>query len=220
MSPVTSREKIWFRIGYALETARLGVPALPGPGAGESDPTNDGLPTDAAGDVALGTLLVAGAGAVAPRVLRLWRGRRVPGALSLAFAGLSGAGAALLLELLRPLTRGELEAPEIDADLGEAVLSGVGRGLLYGAVLEPRLPGPPVVRGAVFGAVEYALSPWGGLSRILGSASPHRKLPVVSDLLEPGGHEDDRFADHLVFGLAVALLYGGLPLKSGTRNEE
>ncbi|NIP59368.1 MAG: hypothetical protein GWM92_13610 [Gemmatimonadetes bacterium] len=140
--------------------------------------------------------------------------------VSLTCAGISGVGAALLVELLRPLTEDEDSAAALDGELAEALLSGAGRGLLYGGVVEPRIPGPPLVRGAVYGVTEYMLSPWGGLPRVLGPVSPHRRIPLVSDLVEPDQEGFRTFVDHLLFGVTLALLYGALPPRRGTRNEE
>jgi len=218
MPSLTSDETFWFRVGYALERARRLAPALPGPAAGDGPDEDRELPSES--DARLRALLVAGAGTLASRILKLWPGRRVPGVVSLTCAGISGVGAALLLELLRPLTDSEAPAAALDEELAEALLSGAGRGLLYGGVVEPRLPGPPILRGAVYGVTEYMVSPWGGLTRILGPASPHRRLPLVSDLVEPSEEGSRTFVDHLLFGVTLALLYGALPLKRGTRNEE
>lgn len=218
MPSLDSDETFWFRVGYALERTRRLAPKLPGPGAGDARDEDPPLPSES--DTRLRALLVAGAGTVASRVLKLWPGRRVPGVVSLTCAGISGVGAALLVELLRPLTEDEAPGAGLDDGLGDALLSGAGRGLLYGGVVEPRIPGPPVVRGALYGTTEYMLSPWGGLARILGPASPHRRIPVVSDLVEPAEEEGGTFVDHLLFGVTLALLYGALPLRRGTANEE
>lgn len=216
-----SDDNLWYRVGYALERTRNRAPALAGAleritpsgrgGSGdERAPERDRL---------IEVLLLGGAGALASRLLKLWPARRRPGLLALAAAGASGAGAGLLVELLHPLLRGELRPPGPDAEPGTSMLSGAGRGLAYGSVVEPRLPGPDVVRGIVFGTLEYLVAPWGGLPGLLGSSSPHRKLPLVSDLLEPERDDDAAYLDFIAFGVAVAFLYGLAREKSGTTDE-
>jgi hypothetical protein len=86
------------------------------------------------------------------------------------------------------------------------LLSGAGRGLLYAAIVEPRVPGHPILRGTTYSALEYALTPWGGLEGLTGTAAPHRKIPVLSVLLQNRG-EEEQFLEHLAFGIALALLY-------------
>lgn len=217
-----SDDDLWYRLGYATERARSRTPDLAG-ALERLAPSRD-TPAGRAGEdedrhVAQ-ALLLGGAGALGSRLLKLWPARRRPGAMALAAAGASGAAAALLVELLEPLLRGELRPPTPDADLASSVLAGTGRGLAYGAVVEPRLPGPDLIRGFVFGTLEYMVAPWGGLPGLLGSGSPHRKLPLVSHLLEPERKDDAAYLDFLLFGVSVALLYGLAVEKSGTVEEE
>lgn len=225
-----ARDSIWFRIGYTLERARSASASspsrlralaerLPGPG-GDKDETGTverpgrarraiDRETGRDGDsTALDALLVAGGGALVARVLEWWAPRRHPGVLGLLKGGAAGAGAALVRELLHPLLHGELRAPELDGELGEQLLAGVARGLLYASIVEPRLPGPDLARGLVFGTAEYVVSPWGGLTSLLGRRAPHRRIPLVSSLFE--GHEpgEDTFVDHVAFAVALAVLYG------------
>ncbi len=220
-----SDNTLWYRLGYALERARGSAPDLPALlGRGASDATRkeqpDESPGDDGGDAAVTALVLGGAGALASRVLRVWPRRHRPGALGVVAAGASGAAAGVLVELLQPLLRGELAPPGPDEDVTEALLSGAGRGLAYGAIAEPRLPGPALLRGVLFGTLEYMIAPWGGLPGLLGSSSPHRKLPVVSGLLEPGEEDDADYLDFVAFGLALGLLYGTFLEKRGTTPEE
>ena len=97
------------------------------------------------------------------------------------------------------------------------LLMGAGRGILYSSMLEPRLPGSPVFRGATYGVMEYIASPMGGLDGILGAASPHRTMPVLSVLFaadEAGGS----LTHHVAFGAALGLLYGEGRTRRGKRD--
>ena len=96
--------------------------------------------------------------------------------------------------------------------------------MLYGAVLEPRLPGSPLLRGATFGVMEYVTSPFGGLDGILGASSPNRTMPIVAALLGRGDSEAKSGAgsitDHVAFGIALGLLYGAGRASRGSRVAE
>jgi hypothetical protein len=56
--------------------------------------------------------------------------------------------------------------------------------------------------------VEYALTPWGGVEELAGPAAPHRRIPALGVLLRGRG-EDEELLQHLVFGVALAILYEG-----------
>lgn len=219
-------EDLWYRIGYALERARQQLPvAIPSGSELSSDP--DGTPEsqgkstdrmavalrkardrklDASSSRILEVLLTLGAGTVLTRVLALWPGRRRPGLFRLLKAGAAGAAASFLSELARPLISGKPSDGSLEEELTDILLSGAGRGLLYAALIEPRVPRPPVLQGTTYGALEWALSPWGGLEELAGSAAPQHNVPVLSVLLKNRGGEE-QFLEHLAFGLALALLY-------------
>jgi len=138
-------------------------------------------------------------------------------------AGAAGAGAALLREMVDPLLHGEKRLAPLGPESAEAALAGAARGLLYGSVLEPRLPGPRALRGVLYGTLEYAVSPWGGLTSLLGERAPHRRIPLLQGLFEDYALGDDTYFDHLAFGVALALLYGSPPEEpesSGISDEE
>ncbi|MGD2068721.1 MAG: hypothetical protein PVI57_08625 [Gemmatimonadota bacterium] len=209
---------LWYRLGFALERARASsspshlrslAERLPHrakddeggrrrPARGESE---DGKrPGDAKQ-----ALLTASTGAIAAKVLDFWPARR-PGVGSLLRAGLSGAGAALVHQLVRPLLDGE--PPGLDDELAEALAAGAARGLVYAAIVEPRLAGRPLARGLLYGALEYAVSPWGGLPRLLGRAAPHSRVPLLPALFEGYDPAEDTLTDHVAFAVALAVLYG------------
>ena len=209
-------QDLWYRIGYAMETTRgrlsthkggrrhRPVPARQVPRRTLEDVARsflDDLPPEV-----LDTLLSVGVGTVLTRVLSLWPGRRQPGIFRLLKAGASGAAASLLAELVRPVLTGRKSERALEEELTDILLSGAGRGLLYAALVEPRVPGPPALQGSVYGALEYALTPWGGLEELAGTAAPHRKVPILSVLLRGRG-EEEALLEHLAFGLALAILY-------------
>jgi hypothetical protein len=207
---------IWYRVGYALERARARdaasdeEPQLRRPGKRSRARSADAKAWPSADD-----LITSGAIALAGRILDAWRPAGKVSFTRLLKAGAAGAGAALLLDLVRPLLRGRAEMPALDRDTGARMLAGAGQGLLYGAVVEPRVPGPPLVKGAVFALAEYMADPAGGLSRLLGAHAPHSRLPVVADLLEDLEPHDREYLDHLIFAVALAILCGEAPSSNG-----
>jgi hypothetical protein len=221
---MATEKSLWFRIGYALERAKHPVPSagkrLTGlaerareklPRRGDEG-EGQGLPTDDL--VSAGLVLVAG------KLLDAWRPRREAGLHALLHAAVAGAGAALLLDLVRPLLAGRPAVAPFDGETGERLLAGVGQGLLYGAVVEPRLPGPPLLKGALFGSAEYAADPAGGLSRLVGGHAPLQRLPLVGHLLHGLEDHDRTYLEHLTFGIALAVLYGSSPSNNGILPEE
>lgn len=173
---------------------------------------------------ALDLLLAAGTGTAVSRLLAAWPARRRPTLVRLLRAAAAGASATLLRELLEPLIRGRAELPRFDPGTADRMTAGAARGLIYGGVLDPRLPGPAMARGLTFAAAEYLLSPWGGLRGVVGRHAPYRKLPVLSQLLDDPDAGEEEFLDHLVFGLALGLLYGeedgGVSVRIGIGDDE
>lgn len=193
-------QDLWYRIGYALETARNRLPAS------REESRTAPKPLDDASGKLVNALFTVGAGSVLTRVLSLWPGSRRPGLLGLLRAGAAGAAAAFLTEVLRPVLLGEEPPTGLEDELTDLLLSGAGRGLLYAAIVEPRIPAPPLLQGAAYGALEYALTPWGGLEGLAGKAAPQKKVPFLAILLR-AREEEDPFLAHLAFGIALALLY-------------
>lgn len=201
---------LWYRLGYAVETARTRLPVAVGAGAEQrkeilSDAADRvlGNPTSRV----LDAFLAVGAGTALKRLLALWPGKGRPGAFRVVRAAAAGAAAAFLTELLRPLVAGEKSEMALEDVLTDILLAGVGRGILYAWIVEPRVPGPALVQGSAYGALEYALAPWGGLEEIAGSAVPYRKVPALSTLLKTRDREEELLVEHLAFGVALALLY-------------
>jgi len=215
-----NREDIWYRIGFALESARHGAEARErgsGKGGKKAPPATRGkerppalelrhpAPLDDASRKLLDAVLTVGAGTALTRLLSLWPGSRRPGLFRLGKAGAAGAAAAFLVGLLRPVLSPR-EAASLEEELTDILLSGAGRGMLYAAIVEPRVPGPGMVQGSLYGALEWALTPWGGLEKLAGPAAPHRKIPVLSVLLQ-GGDKEEELLEHLLFGVVLAVLY-------------
>jgi len=216
-----SDQSLWYRLGYALERTRQ----APAAGAGKlaslreraarkgdrrPDAPSPALPDD---------LLAAGAAALAAKALDAWRPRSKTGAVRLLRAGAAGAGAALLVELVRPLVDGRSGLPAPDRALVDRMLTGAAQGLLYAGVVEPRIPGPALLKGALYGSTEYAAHPAGGLTRLLGSHAPLKRVPVLGRLLEDMDPRDRAYLEHVTFGIALALLYGSSPDNNGIAPE-
>jgi hypothetical protein len=87
-------------------------------------------------------------------------------------------------------------------------------------VIEPRVPGPSVLKGALFGSAEYAADAAGGLVRILGAHAPQRRLPFVGRMLEAIDPHDRVYLEHLAFGVALAILYGSSVPSNGMFADE
>jgi len=200
----------FYRIGYALEAARSRVPGSPEGKAAvrarEKSPVRSGADL-------MDQLISVGTGALTAKMLDILPGRSKPGVLRLVRAAVAGAGAAAVLALVRSRL---LDAPDEEPDAVSELLAGAGRGIVYGSVLEPHLPGPSLLRGATFAVIEYSVSPWGGLDGVLGAASPRRTIPVLGALMGTDALEAESLAEHMIFGATLGLLYGVAKDSSGT----
>lgn len=216
------KQSLWFRLGYALERAREGPPAagrsLRGLAEQQTKPLKaEGESGPGPAWPSIDSIVASGASAAVAKVLNGWKPQRKASTLRLLRAGAAGAAAALLVDMLRPLIRGEPGVGPLDKEAVDRLIAGIGQGLVYGAVVEPRIPGPTLVKGALYGTAEYAVDPVGGLSRLLGPHAPQHRLPVIGHLLEDLDPHDRAYAEHMVFGVALALLYGSSPSSNGIR---
>jgi hypothetical protein len=216
------KQSLWFRLGYALERAREGPPAagrsLRGLAEQQTKPLKaEGESGPGPAWPSIDSIVASGASAAVAKVLNDWKPQRKASTLRLLRAGAAGAAAALLVDMLRPLIRGEPGVGPLDKETVDRLIAGIGQGLVYGAVVEPRIPGPTLVKGALYGTAEYAVDPVGGLSRLLGPHAPQHRLPVIGHLLEDLDPHDRAYAEHMVFGVALALLYGSSPSSNGIR---
>ena len=230
-------KSIWYHLGYALESARHGARSAQGvqsarsvrsagrvPSAKKAPRTGQGRSTERRpASSTVDQLIATGTGVLGNRLLSIVAGRR-PGGLRLTRAALAGAGAALALSLFRNGKNGANGAGKSPHDPTADLLTGAARGMLYGAVLEPRLPGSPLLRGVTFGVMEYVTSPFGGLDGILGASSPHRTMPIIAALLgtsdSGAGSGAGSMAYHVAFGVTLGLLYGEGSARRGSRPAE
>ena len=202
----------WYTLGRTVETA---VSALPG-GRGDVSSLLS-RPDPPPGRRSNGRNPISGilAGATTAFVtsrLSNWTGSRRPRLQRLLRGAVAGAGAAGVLMAARVLIeRKEGTAVEDAAEVADELLAAAGRGVLYASLLDPYLPGPPVLRGALAGTAEYLTTPWGGIYSLLRPLSPIRKVPVISVLLETSEAEDDPYVAFLLYGVMLGLFYGKAP---------
>jgi len=194
------KENLWYQVGYALETVRN---RLPTPTADEGKKP---LPVDDVSHKVMDALLTVGAGSVLTRTLSFLPSKGGPSLFRLFRGGIAGSVAAFLAELARPALTGKNPKTPLEEEITDVLLAGAGRGLLYAALVEPRVPGPPILQGAMYGGLEYALMPWGGLGELAGSRAPQGKIPALAVLLKDRG-ADEKLIEHIAFGVALALLY-------------
>ena len=227
-------QDIWYRLGYLLERLREAPSSLSAletlkPGGGASGKASSsgnpgGSRSDDSGNDDSGNLparlLDRGARALGSRLLSALPPRGRARLLDLLASALAGTAATVLAEVLASLTTAERDLPLEMDELAVTLTGGAGRGLAYAGVIEPRIPGPAFLAGFIYGTAEYVTASWGGVPALLGSASPHRKIPFLSDIVEADERDADPFLQHLVFGLALALLYDALRPKRGTTEEE
>ena len=193
------KQSLWFRLGFALERARQGPPAvarsLDGLAARQAKPSNaEGESGRVLAWPSIDDIVASGATAVVAKMLNGWKPRRKTATLRLLRAGAAGAGAALMVDVLRPLLRGESGVGPLDRETGDRL-----------------------VKGALYGTAEYAVDPVGGLSRLLGAHAPQHRLPLIGYLLEDLDPHDRVYVEHVIFGVALALLYGSSPSSNGIR---
>ncbi len=218
--PPTDRS-LWYTLGRAVESV---ASAFPGPSDPER-PRSPRPPNDSRGrrgsasapggpegtTYPLG-LLAGGSAALLGAVLAKRLVTHRPSSWRLARGALAGAAAAALVFAARELGGSRrADEREDDQDPLDELLGGAGRGLIYAALIDPYLPGGPLLKGALTGTLDYALAPAGGLFRSLEPLSPIRRVPVVSALLEVGSSEADPYLAHLCNGLLLGLLCGRAP---------
>ncbi len=201
-------DTFWFRVGYTLEQARerrQGQRRRFGASRSPRPESHRPLPRQAA--------VLTGAGAVAAALLRRSRSKVSSG--DLLWAGAAGMGAALLRSSLRPWLEHGRGAEDSEPDPVADLLQGAGQGLVYGAIVEPWIPGPPALRGVAFGVAEYLAAPLGGMATILRAVSPQGRIPILRDLLSGALPEPRSLTDQVIFGLALGLLYRSRPVSRG-----
>jgi hypothetical protein len=223
---MSSEQSIWYRLGFALERARpspadarrkLGGLAKRNRPPAKRRERGSAHPAEwpSADEV-----IASGAVALIAKTLDVWRPRKKTGIVRILKSGAAGAGAALLVELVRPLLMGRAELPGLSEETIDRVLAGAGQGLVYGVVLEPRIPGPPLLKGTLYGSAEYAVDPVGGIGKLLGPHAPLKRVPVLAHLLEGVDPHDRVYLEHVTFGIALALIYGSSASSNGIAVED
>lgn len=219
---MASEKNVWYRIGHALERARHAAPSPKDvvPTTSEDEDGDDGKVVPRPEIPSSDELIAAGVALLVDRTLDGWGRSSEPGIGGLVRAAAAGAVAALLADLVRPLLRDDAALPGVDRETAGRMLAGLSEGLIYGGVVEPRVPGPALFKGALFGSVAYAVHPFGGLSTLLGSHTPQRKIPFLGHLLDDLDEDDRAYLEHLVFGIALALIYESSPSSKGIRPDD
>jgi hypothetical protein len=225
-----SPDSVWYDLGRALGYVASAWTGKTTRGAGARSGSHGGVHRGVGpsaddgpelGDAAVAAIASTVA-SMAWSAFRSWRGKDGITAGALLRGAAAGAGAAGVVFALSRLSRNgrisvgldEAGAADLIDDLIDHLLAGAGRGLVYAAVLDPLLPGPPIVRGALAGTADYLALPLGGLFTRLQAFSPIRRVPVISALLDAGETEDDSYLTFLGYGLVLGLLYGDPPAAS------
>jgi len=212
---MSETETRWYDLGFALEKARQKpsgdrldslVDRLMLFRGGEDDGEGEANKRD--GSEAFDALLGGGAAALTRQLLRAVPTHSDPSVTRVVKGAAAGAAATLLRELSAPLLQGRIERPDVTDGLAQRLASGAARGALFAAVIDPRIPGPVALRGAVYAAVEYLLAPNGGVGRWVGSIAPWRIVPGADAVVKKLESGEESVIDHLVFGLALALMLG------------
>lgn len=196
------------QLGAAIGTVDAQLRGLVGNGRGPREvaiynpDTGDvhDVDDDASGTIESAALAAAGAW-ILSRLLR-------PREVSWPRVVLAGIAATYLADIVGRYTEttepGELPYAEDTEELMARFGAGIGIAAGYAALVYPRLPGPPLLRGLAFGALEIAAAPRGGLVQ-LASEVPGVKFPLQALALPVD--EDAGPTSHLAFGLALGLLY-------------
>lgn len=209
----TAFDELLYRLGHLLADLEHGLPGKAGaapPAAArrdgldepewlDEDDLEDELDDDFdLSDEAVAAVTSAAGAWAASRLLR-------PHGVSWTRVALAGIAATALYELARA-AEGRLRAEDLEPDeLATRVGSGIATAALYASLLYPRLPGPPLLRGLSFGALEAATEEAGGTAALLRRLSPQVRTPLSSLLVSTG--EPAGPLPHLAFGLGLGLLY-------------
>ncbi len=202
-----------YRIGRLVGTVTSN-PSNPSDTSNSSNPSNTSNPSDPSdtanavdgvegeGDLLVDSILAAAAGWLVSRLLR-------PKKVSWPRVVVAGLGATVLSDVVARALGPESEDPFLAYDEDPDALlvrlaAGVAMAAGYAALLYPRLPGPPLAKGLIVGAMEMGAAPHGGLIRVA-TETPGLKFPL-SDLAAPGDGGTDPLAN-VAFGVALGLLY-------------
>ena len=204
-----AKASIWYRLGYAWETARSGPVAGNGGGTGPRRPSSrseNGSAPSAIRKIAPSLFrrnLLDEAGGLARRVVA-GRINRPPARRDLPRAALAGAGAALAARSLAGLLARDA-TPGEEAGLGVELVQGAVEGLAL-TVLCRHLPSGRLLQIGLCGAARYAAAPRGGLPRVIRPIAPAtvRTLSVLA----PESGRSGGLLEHAAFAAAFVLFYG------------
>ena len=196
---------LFYRLG-TLAGAGLGVIDRPDDGPADDPDSPDGGasasddPED--GDLLVHSILGAAAGWAVKKALN-------PRSVSWPRVVVAGIGATVLADVIaRALGPDADDRARPRDDDPDALLIRLGSGIAmaagYASILYPRLPGSPLTKGLIFGAMEIAAAPHGGLVRVA-SDTPGLKFPL-KDLAVPVDDDAGLLAD-VAFGVGLGLLY-------------
>ena len=171
-------------------------PSTPSASSSGSDPTFED------DDLLVNSILGAAVGWVVKKTLR-------PRSVSWPRVVVAGIGATVVADVVgRAVGPSSEERDRAYDEDPDALLVRIGAGIAmaagYAALLYPRLPGSPMTRGLIFGAMEVATAPHGGLVRVA-TDTPGLKFPL-KDLAVPIDERAGPLAN-MAFGLSLGLLY-------------
>lgn len=191
------------RVAATDDDSRLTTanPAEPSNPSGAPKPDDTGLTADDS-DMLVHSILAATAGWVVKKSLR-------PRSVSWPRVVVAGIGATVLADVVgRALGPDEEDRDRAYDHDPDALLVRLGAGIAmaagYAALLYPRLPGSPLTKGFIFGAMEVAAAPHGGLVRVA-TDTPGLKFPL-KDLAVPIDDSVGPLAN-VAFGVGLGLLY-------------
>lgn len=201
----------FYALGYWIEMLDLRALGERGSPAAAADAAYDvfdsDLETDGASHLLDEVLAFAGTAAGSWALAALLRPKRI----SWPRAILAGAVATTLshaAERLESYVAGgeEGDEPGAEPDLVARYISGIATAVAYASVVYPRLPGPPMTRGLVFGLLEASTAPSGGVMAALRGIAPGLSFPLGS-LALPGGGTGTGPVANMAYGLGLGLVY-------------
>ncbi len=203
-----NKASIWYRLGYAWETARQGPAAANGGASGRGRPPlrsgNESAPS-ATNKIAPSLLWrnLLEAGGLARRVADAGADRS-PRRGDFPRAALAGAGAALAARSLARLLAPDASAGD-EPGLGLELAQGAVEGLAL-AVLSPHLPAGRLLQIGLCSAARCAAAPRGGLPRVIRPIAPGTIRTLSA--LAPERGRNGGLLEHAAFATAFVLLYG------------
>jgi hypothetical protein len=151
-----------------------------------------------------------GGGVVAGAAAAWLLGRALrPRPLSWPRVVVAGVAATFLADLVeRTLDPEGVRGAAADAEEPDEIIRRYGTGVAmaagYATLLYPRLPGPPLLRGLTFAALDLAAAPRGGLVGLAGQV-PALRYPLQTLARPADGSQ--RPLSYLAFGVGLGLFY-------------